>query len=1356
MQTDKPKYLYPYFPDIILKTLSSPVLKQADSIIHGHLLFADLSGFTAISEKLAALGRLGGEKLADIMNECFDSLLGIVFGAGGDIIKFGGDAFLALFQGDRCSERTINCAGNLINWISGHGRLSTEVGDFSLGIHCGISSGPIYNLVIGSRRKEHLFCGRTVEQAYAAADVAQLGQLALTPKVAVATQPPGFEKDTNGFCILQNFATADILDLSERPPADEKARRADLDKFMIAGLQEQLYYNDGVIQGEHRVLSNLFIGIKSIRRNLELDFAAAAPIVSEYFDIVNDAIEMHGGSLARLDACASSEKILAFFGAPISTGHDAIDCLKAILQIEDALPRINNKLPEPITHQYGANSGLCFVGNVGGKARHEYTAMGDAINLAARLMGKAEKSLIGEATIKAGGHSFIAPEIEPIRVKGKAEPVRVFVLQAEKSASGSDSLIIGRDQEIAKARRFVDDVKHHRRSLLLITGEPGAGKSLLTARLKSLGCDAALSVIEGACYKHSEKSPYEPLKAILSGLLGLGTKSSRKQRRAALLTQLGIIGEPDWEPLLAHLLDYFPVIPPHLKNLPEDIKKSKIRDLLNRLICSLNKQKPSLLIIEDVQWLDNASFDLVKSLSQMADIPALVFVSRPGEIFDELKDMAGVETIELGGLPPESSRELFLSVLGGTVPAEDIIGQVIEKSGGNPFYLEEMAKAYLELGPDKFAAGENIPTGIESVITARIDNLGEMVKKTVRTASVIGRVFAFNVLKDIFPDRRRTGKLRDYLDQLAHLDLTPLERRQPVLEYIFKHILTQEVAYNGLSFTARRALHLKAAEYYAAKRRLASHHPEIPARHYLQAGEEIAAMPFLLKAGLKAASEFANKEAFDFYEKVISIAEKSASSEFQIQAYQARGELAKHTGDFKLAESDYLNFKSLVADDTAQEALSLRHLSDIYRLTADYDKAKSVLNDLESLLPDDIENRVFCLNGRAEIDRRQGKLQACHDRLAKTLDLFYQHDIAKELQATIHNNLGICLWSLGQLQQAASHYKSAHALYRRLKDLNGQAKIINNLGILSDEMGKLRQAAQAYEKAGKIFKRIGSLRSEAFACANLGTNLSTRGYLATAHDKLLQASEIFNKIGDSHSLAFTIGDLGMNYYRRGELDQAVDHFSDALRRGNQIGDNEFILESTLRLARVKMVRAELSMAEIDGLIGRAKKVSSQELQIKAMIIKGMISLGGNNLREVDRMIDELNRDCKPTDFPELEAELGKLRAILLVLRNQPEKAGRLIISSLKKAIKNDLAVAAFELAIVADACGLSASLPRNILDACAALHERLAANLAEPKLIEAFRRNRIETLRSFMKDYRAQVPVRDLRRSPKISEYSDP
>ena len=176
------KYLLPYVSSTIVNALSDEASK--DSIIDGSLLFVDISGFTAMSEKLAGMGRIGGEKLTEIINGCFNPLLEIVFDWDGDIIKFGGDAFLALFQGANRTRRAYNCASELINWINSDGKIKTPVGDFDLGVHVGISDGDIFSLIVGNTRKDHLFCGRTVEQAYAAADLANLGQVVITADAA--------------------------------------------------------------------------------------------------------------------------------------------------------------------------------------------------------------------------------------------------------------------------------------------------------------------------------------------------------------------------------------------------------------------------------------------------------------------------------------------------------------------------------------------------------------------------------------------------------------------------------------------------------------------------------------------------------------------------------------------------------------------------------------------------------------------------------------------------------------------------------------------------------------------------------------------------------------------------------------------------------------------------------------------------------------------------------------------------------------------------------------------------------------------------------------------------------------------
>lgn len=1338
MKIGSTKYILPYLPDLLIKSFSRGQTAHQNIVISGSLLFADLSGFTVMSEKLASLGRLGAEKLAGIMNNCFNSLLGLVFAYGGDVIKFGGDAFLAFFSDADNASRAYKCAGDLIHWIAENGRIPTPVGEFSLGIHAGISSGQVYNLYIGDQRREHLFCGLTVENAYAAADAASLGKLALTQQAVEAINKPDIVRSEDGFFICRSLHNSKSFDFADRPELSDisgKLRKSltNLEPFIISGLKNQLHYNSGVIEGEHRVVTTLFIGVSSLRANLETDTDGSVPAINSWFTTINEIIEKHGGAFARLDSSGSSEKMLAFFGAPLSCGRDAENCLKAVLNIRSILPDLNKNFALPIKHRYGINTGLCFVGDVGGASRREYTAMGDAINLAARLMAKAKygEALVGEKTISSCGEKFITHDGGSTPVKGKAEPVRLYYLEKQITGGVPAETMIGREEELKQAQKFIDKIIQKKPLQLLIAGEAGAGKSLLCTNIKKIAAEAGLYNVEGACFKHSEKTPYGPLKTIFAGLLHLTSRTPQKQRRQALLKYLGKINEPEWEPLIAPLLDYSPVVPPQLKNLPEDIKKEKIRDIICRLICEINKDKLSMLIIEDVQWVDDASFVIIKSLLGKPDAPGVVFVCRPGNLYSELKNKSGVETIELAGLTPENSRQLFLSVLGDMVSPQEIIEQVIKKSEGNPFYLEEMAKAFRELGPDKFTSADNIPSGIESVITARIDNLGDMVKKTVRTASVIGRVFAYNALRSIFPDRKRVSKLRGYLDELSYLDLTPLERRQPVLEYIFKHILTQEVAYNGLLFSTRQLLHLKTAEYFISKKRLVKRQPEIPARHFLLAGEDKKAIPYLFLAAKKAAAEFANTEAFGFFTKALEAAEKHNDREYITKVLKSRGKLAKLTGDFVLAEKDYLRLRNISRNDFPQKAVALRNLSEIYRLTADYDKAEDIIIELEKLMPEEPHTRVFCLNGRAEIARRRGKLQACQKQLLEALPLAKDHSLPADMLALINNNLGICHWSLGKLKESAGYYRSALALYRQLKDLGGQSKVINNLGIINDKMGKLRQAAKSYEKAQKIFKRIGAVRSQAYACANLGTNLTTRGYLAQAAEKLDQAKEIFQKIGDQHSLAYTEGDLGFVYFCWGDIEKAREYLNTALEKGLNLKDDEFILETRLRISKLKLLQDDLKPQDIVSFTKNAQKVGSAELKMRSMILSGWLSLKSAELQALEDIIKTLENMAELDDFPEIKIEMLKLQIILQSAGGNRKAALRLFKSSIKKAITNDLALVVLELAEICEVCNLTLEIPERIFSRVIMFKNRIEKNVDNiiSEKFKVFQRRKIEFLR---------------------------
>ncbi len=1252
-------------------------------------MFADLSGFTALSEKLAVVGRIGAEKLAGIINDCFSPLLEIVFYHNGDVIKFGGDSFLVFFTGDDHIKRAFTCGRLLISWVDEHGRIATPEGEIKLGIHVGLSAGKPFNLLLGKPggRRDHLFCGPAVEQAYAAADKAGLGEMVITGEAARVLNLSGAKEIEGGFSLYEFSALPEEYGRCRRKSEGKlKKIPAEMSEFLIVGLEDLLSAGGGTVEGEHRILTSLFIGVESLRRNLEKDSAMATAALADYFDLINNALVRFEGALGRIDSTPAGEKILAFFGAPKSSGRDAANALRAALQIERGLEKVNRIFPIPVKHRYGINTGVCYVGDVGGHDRREYTAMGDAINLAARLMSKADpgRILCGEQTVRLAGRGFnFAPSID-LQVKGKTKSVVARPLIGYEGTEGGNEDLVGREHELNRGMEFVRRTNPDTPKVLAISGEPGIGKSAICARLISYARQIGLKVASGACFKGTEQVPYEPLTMILCGLLDLKENSTSRERHQALHDLLSSIEETDWEPLLAPLLDYSLAVPLELANLPDNIKQDKIRSLICRLIAEVNRKHKSLIFIEDIQWIDNATFEILRNLQADNDSPPILLAVRPSAICEQIKGWPNTELIELGHLAPLNSRRLFLAKLAGRPIEESLVDRIVEKSAGNPFYLEEMARAFAELGPEKIFSGDGIPTSIEAVITARIDNLEGPIKRTLRAASVIGRIFALKVLQAIHPDSRSAGVIRNHLRELSGLDLTPLERNHPIVEYIFKHILTQEVAYNGLSFAIRRDLHRRIADYYAGKKSGRLKNPELPARHYLLAGSQTEALPYLFMAAQKASARFATVEAMEFYDQAMAIARNIDDRSYLLEISRQRGKLAKQIGDYDKAIADFNQLKSIGENDE-QVKESLQELSEIYRTTAAYETALKTIEELETSFPNDFHVKAFCLDSRGTIERRLGNLQRSLVLHSQAEEIFREHELPSAIQASVHNNIGICLWTIGELEKAESHYKKALTLYRRLKDLHGQSKVINNLGIISDKAGKLKKAAAAYTKAEKIFKRIGAARSQALACANLGTNLTSRGYLGEAMNKLNEALNIFRRIGDRHCLALSFGDLGYAMFYAGRFEGAIANMEKSIELANELGENELATENSIRLNRMLLLCGREVNRVISDLAAKGAEIGSKELEANARILQAWHALFNGNLEPLKESLAVIRREFAEIESLETRLEIEEISAALTGLMGDYSAAAKIIDKAIACADRNDLVLSRFELGLLAAA-----------------------------------------------------------------------
>jgi len=382
--------------------------------IKGSFLFADLSGFTTMSDKLSASGRLGSEELASAINNIFDPMLEIIFSCGGDVIKFGGDAVLVLFAGKDHAERAASCGFWLLENIGSSRKISTSVGDFPIAIHIGISCGSALSAIVGGEggRYDHLFCGPDVSLAYAAVDEAGCGELLLAENchAYLETSLIGISSDRR---FLKMGKPAD----SPTQYAKDNQKAIDigylrLKPFLPAGLWDKITLaSNGKIEGEHRHITSMFVGIDGWHQNLVSRVVGCGG----YYKLINKHIvelfaitEKYGGNIVRLDLTDAGERALVLFGAPVLRENAPVDALKAALEMKKITNEISQALPKPLKIKIGVNSGISYVGDVGGSFRREYTAMGKEVNLAARLTAKAGwgEIIAGPVTLEAAGEFF--------------------------------------------------------------------------------------------------------------------------------------------------------------------------------------------------------------------------------------------------------------------------------------------------------------------------------------------------------------------------------------------------------------------------------------------------------------------------------------------------------------------------------------------------------------------------------------------------------------------------------------------------------------------------------------------------------------------------------------------------------------------------------------------------------------------------------------------------------------------------------------------------------------------------------------------------------------------------------------
>ncbi|MBD3232742.1 MAG: tetratricopeptide repeat protein [candidate division Zixibacteria bacterium] len=1302
--TDNPQALNKikaYLPKLIINAQRGANFSPAIDILEGALMFADISGFTAISEKLATTGKGGSEELTQVINKHLTGMVSVIIDNGGDILKFGGDATLVYFG--ECEAAT-RAAFEINNWAIANKTVKNSAGRFDLTLHTGLHYGKFFSAEIGDpeTKLEHIVTGDALNEVFNAADFAEGEQVGATEEFCSKVEDyirQGRSDDKyiiiepkSEFRVTENLSTAYI-------PHDFNIDI--LSKFLPSGLHDKLSTGrDGWISAEHRRITIMFINY-----TVPGDHFLEAPEelkerLDRYYRMVNESISSMGGVITRVDCYSKGDKVLAVFGAVKAHQDDEARAVRAALNMQKGLNEINSETGWDIQHKIGINAGRAFCGDVGAIKRREYTVMGDDVNLAARLMSKAEINsiLLGEK-VKTKLDNLKVDSAGEVTVKGKSDPIPVYTVSDEsleetdlinEALSAHSGPMVGRKKEIWELTESIEQTLQGEFRSVIIRGEAGIGKSRLTARFLELSEQNGLPGYIGACQSYGGAIPFLPWKPIFEKILHVKGQDFDKELLHEISSESSL---SEWEPTLNDILELGIPETPETKNLDTRIRHQRLFDLLHAILRYQANNRQYYVILEDVHWIDETSFEFLNYIFEEEPIKGLMMVSvtRPEHKIENSVAYRQSSLINLEALPPEESTELIISMLNIPDIPEEVQKIVIDKAQGNPFFAGEIIRSLKDNGFIKTDedTGElgfvgdvknlELPDNINSLVLSRIDRLPEASKDVIKTAAVIGRSFDLNLLESIFPYKVSRDALIDHLSKLASLDLTPIDNQGANPGYIFKHIMTQEVAYQCQSFSERETLHGRVGDKLESKYIDNLHpHLELLAHHYSHSSRKDKAFRYLIEAGDKAVSIFANGEAIRFYNG----AEKMFSRPGRLPNFidrnkvchviKAKANVYLRTGSYDDAEQAYkqLNNKLKRWEMHEQVPIVLNYIAESRWLKGEYDSAlRAAKKGLRfSGKSDNLAGRASSVFSIAEIARRKGDFKTAAEKFRTAADIYHDINDDNEIASSL-NSLGITLWAMGELDEALDVYLQALEIRNKLSDIEGEAKILNNLGLIYLDTGKIDLAMENIRKAADAFERVGDRRNRSYCLGNIGYVSKNLANYSDAEEAFTEALKVLERIGDTAGTAYTYSNLGDLYLQMYQPKLALDNHSKAIELAKSLGDEELISELLAGFAFDKSALADVESAHRDAkqAMEIGERIGAKIYTIKALsaLVDTFTSHKDPDAGEAAVKLEELAKD----DFSEYGTyaflSLGKFYMSI----NQKSKSREMLQIALERAAK---------------------------------------------------------------------------------------
>ena len=1171
------------------------IIRSGQHIFSGSLLFADISGFTELTEKLGIRGKKGTEDLTDLLNMYFDSMFTIIREYGGSIISSAGDSILARFTS---AESSNDCAKRMMKAVGRFENIETDADVCRLDIKIILGSGTWNEFIVGNDSRAHIFlAGELIEKISRIERTARRGEISFAESKSI---PGG-----------KGYLIPDIPETAFPGPGS------------------------GNTYGEHRSIVAMFLNL----RGYDEDNPPFKQLQSLYLDVSRIAGKYKGFVQLVDNILPSGSRIFLIFGAPLSSGNEVANAVCASLELREILVKY-----DIFETAFGINEGYAFAGTIGNDWSRQYTVIGDVVNTAARLADSADSGgiIVSEGVYRITKDEFEFRDLECIHVKGKTEPLKRFSPHRKKREIMDRYSFVGRTAEL----REISDLMKQKNTIIELTGAAGIGKTSLLRKLMRLLNKNGYSVLHGTCVEHGQANHlFASMLGNLSGIMENDSKNAKREKLREFLTGLdrsdnaALLNREVFLGRMLFFLDYhsstYDVLPPRLR-----------RENLLDGICEIIQafKDPVCVIFEDIHCSQEEDLEAIKYIARTVLNHSGLKVSfilskRPDDRSFSLREEIPFHKMNLEGLKACDSDKLLLEILDGKRLDGELEQMINSRAEGNPFYLVQLLLYLIEKCLIKKAdqtwvrtdsySDDKLPGSIFSMVMARIDRLEEQAKECLKIGSVIGLSFDEEIVRRVM-----LSDVHSDLQTCVEVGLAYMSVFHE-LEYIFSHVLIKDVAYDSILRKRRKTIHGRIGstleEIHSDRK---EDYSSVLAYHFNLSENWEKALKYSISAGARAWSEYRNQNSIEHYERAIRILreELQGGNEELAGCFYHLAEIENRLGNYDSALGHYNRVLELSSDISLQGSAAVA-TADVYYIRGEIDRALDLLDDLERKLKSDLDEHqvlklridcfrawTYCVRGDIEAAMKEA-LKAVN--LSENLTHLNENEKAQRL-GHAYNTIATVHWATAEYSKAKEYYQKALHIARKHGLKREAAVTFGNIGLVSEKMGRFDEAIESFLKQLAFSREIGDKLIILSSYGEVAGSYCSTGQFTEALESAESYRALAEEVESHHDILLSYNHLGLIHLLTGNLEKASEYAETAYERSKDSAFNREEGASLYLLGRIAFENENYASAEkyLNKADEHARKVQSKSLLLYILISLTDLKMHNKQFDESRQLLDE--------------------------------------------------------------------------------------------------------------------------------------